>query len=134
MKNLRYLLVFAAAAVVSPLGSLAGESAASSPESAAVAASANQPDEAAVPIKRVMPKYPSTAVQTGGRAHVMVEIDESGKVVSVQIVSATAPQFGESARTAARRWEFKPALKDGQPVRSWTRLPFKFEAPSVAMR
>lgn len=91
-------------------------------------------DQGPVALKRVLPAYPAELGLLRGRAEVMVEVDANGKVVSAQVVSATAAEFAAQALAAAKAWEFQPAVKDGQRVRAWARLPFKFEPGAVAMK
>jgi TonB family protein len=44
-------------------------------------------------------------------------IDETGKVEKVTILRAMHPAFDTALLRLARNWTFKPALKDGQPVK-----------------
>jgi hypothetical protein len=48
---------------------------------------------------------------------VRVIIDESGKVESSTMLSAIHPSYDTLLLKATRTWTFKPALKDGQPVK-----------------
>jgi TonB family protein len=48
---------------------------------------------------------------------VRVIIDESGKVESATMLRAIHPSYDTVLLKAARAWTFKPALKDGQPVK-----------------
>ncbi len=48
---------------------------------------------------------------------VRVIIDESGKVESATMLRAIHPSYDAALLRAARNWTFKPALKDGQPVK-----------------
>ncbi len=48
---------------------------------------------------------------------VRVIIDESGKVENAMMLRAIHPSYDAALLRAARTWTFKPALKDGQPVK-----------------
>jgi TonB family protein len=48
---------------------------------------------------------------------VRVIIDESGKVENAMMLRAIHPSYDAALVRAARTWTFKPALKDGQPVK-----------------
>ena len=39
----------------------------------------------------------------------------------------TCIDFREAAATAARQWEFVPAIQNDRPVRVWVDVPFRFE-------
>ncbi len=71
-----------------------------------------------VPIKIVNPVYPfefnRTKVET--TVELLVEINEKGDVEEASVLSALHVSFGNAALGAVRRWKFKPAMKDGQPI------------------
>ena len=65
------------------------------------------------------PPYPAELRAQGLEADVvvMVSLDETGKVTSVQIITPSPyPAFNEAALAAAKAEEFEPALRDGVPV------------------
>jgi protein TonB len=65
------------------------------------------------------PPFPAELRAQGLEADVvvMVSLDETGKVTSVQIITPSAyPAFNEAALAAAKAEEFEPALRDGVPV------------------
>ena len=51
------------------------------------------------------------------RGIVEVVVDQRGHVESAQIVQSLADFYDASLVEAARAWQFKPALRDGQPVK-----------------
>jgi TonB family protein len=68
--------------------------------------------------KKVVPRYPSIAKQSGasGLVRVHVIVDESGKVVTVS--RSEGPMLLRSAaEDAARQWSFEGISPAGQPVR-----------------
>jgi TonB family protein len=60
--------------------------------------------------------------------HVVVDIDETGKVTRVTHTGLTATNFAlvAVATQAANKWRFRPAIQDGRPVASKMNLTFKF--------
>ena len=70
------------------------------------------------PVDLVSPQYPSALKDqgTGGEVTVAFTVDTSGRVQDVEVREASNPEFGEAALEAVRRWRFKPAMRDGEPV------------------
>jgi len=57
-----------------------------------------------------------------------VLIDETGKVVQVEIDRSTEPDpFGYAANAVVETMKFKPALNNGKPVSVWIKLPIVFK-------
>ncbi len=77
------------------------------------------------------PEYPPMArtLRVEGVAVVSVLVDENGQVQEVRMAEPIKQKAGlnEAALAAARSAHYKPAMKDGVPVKMWTRLriPFK---------
>jgi protein TonB len=76
----------------------------------------------------VQPEYPQLAKTTrqSGVVAVEVMINDRGDVTSARALSGP-PLLREAALSAARRWKFKPAIRDGKPVGSTTTLSFNFK-------
>jgi TonB family protein len=54
-------------------------------------------------------------------------VDTSGYVTETWLLRTLAMEpLMESARRAARKWKFSPAVKDGEPTRSKIIIPFEF--------
>jgi TonB family protein len=79
------------------------------------------------PIKVQKAKYPyeARAQQLQGEVVVKVVVSETGDVQSAEVVSGD-PILAQSAVDAAKKWKFKPFIKNGKPVKVSTRLPFDF--------
>lgn len=78
---------------------------------------------------RFRPAYPPALRREGleGSVTVRVTIDEQGRVVAIEQVRATHPAFFEETRQQAlRAWRFRPAMRDGVPVRSEQVLTVQF--------
>jgi protein TonB len=88
----------------------------------AVAAPENLGNELAVQCpERTPPRYPPLAKRQReqGEVRLKVELDESGRIDRVTIVSSSGSlRLDEAARTAIESWRCRPAEHDGQPVRA----------------
>ena len=62
--------------------------------------------------------YPEEAKKNGqeGTVRLKLKIDAEGKVVEAIVLSGPGYGLNEAAREAARRFKFKPAKKNGEPV------------------
>ena len=76
------------------------------------------------------PRYPVDAVasKTSGKVVMRVLVGADGSVKNV-VVEESVPEgvFDAVSVEAARNWLFNPAIKDGQPVEGWLRIPVEFE-------
>jgi protein TonB len=93
---------------------------------------ARQVDSHPRAVGTISPRYPEIARQRGqeGTLKLMVRIDDLGQVRDVEVVEAQPPGvFDESALEAFRNARFRPATKDGRPVRyeAYMRVEFKLE-------
>lgn len=78
--------------------------------------------------KQVLPNYPKFA-QNGriqGVVFARVLVDENGKVAQVGRIEGQKV-FHQAVKTAAKKWEFTPAMQGELAVRSWVTVPFSFE-------
>jgi protein TonB len=58
-------------------------------------------------------------------------ISEEGRVEEPRVENSTRPEFEKPALDAFRKWRFRPGIKGGQPVRTYTRKTFRFRPPSA---
>lgn len=81
--------------------------------------------------KKVVPEYPDIGCSTRVEGNVVVAIlvDENGKVIDAGAKSGPTLLREASIRTA-KKWEFQPFLKDGQPVKFTGTLTFRFNLGS----
>ncbi|HDH00556.1 MAG TPA: energy transducer TonB [Nitrospirae bacterium] len=79
-------------------------------------------------LKRVFPEYPWVARKRGkeGRVLLRLTIDESGRLVDVEIVERAGFGFEREAMEAVRKSVFLPARRHGIPVKSEVLLPVRF--------
>jgi protein TonB len=82
----------------------------------------------AVPIHRVVPRVPVLArsSRTKGVVKVTVLVDEAGNVRSAKAFEGPIT-LRQAAEAAARDWRFKPATRNGVPIRSTEVIYFTFE-------
>ncbi|HTF38445.1 MAG TPA: energy transducer TonB, partial [Blastocatellia bacterium] len=77
--------------------------------------------------KRVAPEYPqdAKAARIFGSVVVEVTVNEAGKVISARSISGPVELRG-AAVDAARRWEFRPTMLSGTPVKVIGTITFNF--------
>ncbi|HXT68285.1 MAG TPA: energy transducer TonB [Vicinamibacterales bacterium] len=77
--------------------------------------------------KMMLPVYPDRASSEGITGIVIVEaqIDREGRVKRAEIVQSV-PSLDKAAKDAVRKWQFAPAVMNGQIVEVLTYLPMKF--------
>ncbi|MDR2674162.1 MAG: TonB family protein [Opitutaceae bacterium] len=77
----------------------------------------------------IHPVYPYAlyAGKARGSATLLMIIDPEGRVIMVEVLEATHPEFGESGKAAVEHFEFKPAAFEGKPVTGGLKIEFKFE-------
>jgi len=76
------------------------------------------------------PDYPSNLrrLEREGSVTVRALVGPDGRVRDVQMVRTDDAAFWEATRRhALRKWRFKAATRDGQPVESWYTLTVRFE-------
>jgi periplasmic protein TonB len=79
-------------------------------------------------IASVPPTYPAELrrARIEGTVVLVFVLSESGRVEDLRIESSSRPEFEPPALEAVRRWRFKPGEKNGEPVRTYMRLPIRF--------
>jgi protein TonB len=64
-------------------------------------------------------------MRASGKVEVQVVISESGRVIEAKALSGHVT-LRNAAVDAARQWVYKPAMRDGVPVRTESVLTFTF--------
>ena len=74
------------------------------------------------------PRFPGDALKRGsnGVAVVSIEVGESGRVTSVQVLQAPDSAISNAVSEAIYKWTFKPVTHEGKPVRLIGKLTFYF--------
>jgi periplasmic protein TonB len=78
----------------------------------------------------LQPPYPPwlERQEIAGLVTVRVQVGIDGRVLAVELVSASHPDFFAATRDQAlKRWRFKPATRDGVAVTSWVTKTVRFE-------
>ncbi len=96
-----------------------------------IAAAPLQGDHPPHLVEQVTLEYPAQAEGLHGDVVVLVQVDDTGAVVSVEVLLGAEP-FHQAALNAAKGLVFEPALRDGVPVAGSTEVRFHFEPPSSA--
>lgn len=81
-----------------------------------------RPDTKPVAVRMSPPVYPSEFRRSDlkAEAEVWFIIGLDGKTEQVQVKTATDEAFAKAAIAAVSQWQFRPAMKDGKPVRMRT--------------
>jgi len=64
----------------------------------------------------------------------MFVINKDGTVENVRLLGSQDPEFDALVMEAVEYWRFKPALKDGKPVRCWSKTRFTVRSPAIGSR
>jgi protein TonB len=80
------------------------------------------------PVSQVAPAYPAELrkAKVEGVVTLVFVLDETGRVEEPRVENSSRPEFERPALDAIRKWRFSPGLKDGQPVRTYIRIPMRF--------
>ncbi len=80
------------------------------------------------PVTQVAPAYPPELrkAKVEGLVTMLFVLDERGRVEDPRVENSTRPEFEKPALEAIRKWRFTPGMKDGQPVRTYIRIPMRF--------
>jgi TonB family protein len=78
-------------------------------------------------IRKVQPDYPAAArsSQGSGSVLILVTINAEGSVIAIKVIEGP-DVFRRAAEEAARKWKFRPAMRDGQAIESEQILQFRF--------
>ncbi len=90
-------------------------------------------DQPPVAVVQRQPVYPAAARRRRTEGHVDVRfvVSENGDVVDADVIGSSHQGiFEQAALRAVRKWQFKPATKDGRPVSAQLELRIRFELDS----
>ncbi|HXM42011.1 MAG TPA: TonB family protein [Bryobacteraceae bacterium] len=89
-----------------------------------------------VPLRKVDPKYfPAAAAdRVEGNVRLIAVIRKDGRVDAVQLLRHLDDRLDQSAQEAMGKWQFEPALRDGQPVEIDALIEIPFRLAPVPKR
>lgn len=90
----------------------------------------DQVDEIPVWLYGPMPRVPSSLSHTDCDVLVLYSISEKGTTDNIFILDSTEPELGVPVKEAVADWRFRPARKDGKPVKIWVQQPVTFRPQS----
>ena len=82
------------------------------------------------PVARIQPEYPPQAFRNHeeGTVLVRVNVDANGMATNSAVVHRSGSrELDSAAMDAVRKWQFKPALKDGKAIASTVDVPVEFK-------
>ena len=96
----------------------------------AVSLLADEKTEPPVPVRTVAPEVPMGFARLGltGLVTISLTVDDKGNVQDEKIIKSSHHELEEPALTAIKKWRFKPARKDGNPVAMHVAIPIRFTA------
>jgi len=79
------------------------------------------------PLKIQKATYPAEAAekQIQGQVWVKLLVSETGDIENVEVVSGD-PILAKATVDAVKKWKFKPFIKNGKPVKVFTKMPLDF--------
>jgi TonB family protein len=94
------------------------------------------PDEVTPPVlkKQEQAAYPKEALDAKleGTVGLELTVDEDGRVEDARVTRSASHGFDEAALTAARKFTFEPARKNGRALRSAVQFNYEFHLPPEA--
>ncbi len=97
---------------------------------AAPASPAVADDDMPVPLTQPAPRYPQEALSRniGGTVRVRATVTPNGRVERMDVAESSGNRYlDRAAMEAVRRWTFKPATRNGQPVSADVVVPLDFK-------
>lgn len=84
-----------------------------------------------VAIRQDLPRFPGAVRPGGVKGIIELVIDEDGAVESAAMVVPTVAAYDKALLTAAARWLYSPATRDGKPVKFRKRIQIIINEPSA---
>jgi protein TonB len=83
-------------------------------------------------VSQIPPVYPPELrkARIEGSVTLVFVLSEQGRVEEPRVENSSRPEFEKPALEAIRKWRFRPGMKDGQPVRTYVRIPMRFRVAS----
>lgn len=74
---------------------------------------------------------PTVSVPAGESARIEFTVDTAGKASAIRVLSSSDSTLSDAMVDAVKQWQFKPAMKNGQPVTTKVVLPVRVVSASV---
>jgi protein TonB len=89
-------------------------------------------DKQPVLMASVSPRYPADMRKNKieGAVVILFLLNETGQVEDPRVEKSSRPEFELPALEAVKKWKFKPGQREGEPVRTYMRLPIRFSMSS----
>jgi tetratricopeptide (TPR) repeat protein len=84
-----------------------------------------------VVIQQELPRFPGAVRAGGAKGIIEVVIDEEGAVESAAMVVPTMPSYDKVLLTAASKWLYYPATREGKPVKFRKRIQINVHQPAA---
>ncbi len=84
-----------------------------------------------VAVETPAPRYPPSALRRGvsGEVLLRVTVDTQGRPADIELIQSSGSRdLDRAATAAARRWRFRPALRDGVAVEGAVNVPIVFDS------
>jgi TonB family protein len=85
---------------------------------------------APVTIVQDLPRFPNIVPPGGIKGVVEIVIGEHGRVESATMVVPVASSYDKLVLSAANNWQFRPALRNGAPVKFRKRIQINIAPPA----
>jgi TonB family protein len=84
-----------------------------------------------VPVKKTEPLYTEEARLAGVEGTVLVsaQLDEKGRLSDMKVVKGLGYGLDENAIDCVRQWQFRPAMRNGEPVPTKVFIGVNFRLP-----
>jgi len=84
-------------------------------------------------ISQTPPAYPADLrkAKIEGLVMLVFILSEAGRVEDPRVENSSRPEFEKPALEAIRKWRFRPGMKNGEPVRTYIRIPMRFRVAST---
>jgi len=83
-------------------------------------------------ISQIPPTYPPELrkARIQGLVTLAFVLNEEGRVEDPRVENATRPEFEKPAVEAIRKWRFRPGMREGRAVKTYIRIPLRFQVGS----
>ncbi|MFN7136116.1 MAG: energy transducer TonB [Thermomonas sp.] len=113
-----------------PVANAATGNPATAPTAPAAAGGSGGNQAQPMPLSTPAPRYPQEALRmgAGGTVQVRVTVTPDGRVDRLELAQGSGNRYlDRAALETVRRWTFRPAMRNGQPVQAVVVVPIQFD-------